>query len=157
MRRFGGQVSLTVAVRRAPAVCRSLHSGPPTAPPTVAASASWPVASPSPSPPELPTSEDYRALLLDLLLYRKETLEPLLIALRRERAELDVKMAQLEAHVRELRGIREELRRFAETKADEERKKLHDAVMKTAKPPQPGLENQEPSRKQGLDSDEIVL
>lgn len=95
--------------------------------------------------------------MLDLLLYRKETLEPLLIALRRERAELDVKMAQLETHVRELRGIREELRRFAETKADEERKKLHDAVMKAAKPPQPGLENQEPSQKQGSDSDEIVL
>ncbi|CAJ1016116.1 hypothetical protein, conserved [Leishmania lindenbergi] len=79
--------------------------------------------------PVAPTSEDYRALLLDLLLYRRETLAPVVEALRRERDEVERKMQQLDTHVRELSFIRDELRQLSEVMLNGERTRLHDVVM----------------------------
>jgi chromosome segregation ATPase len=106
-----------------------------------------------------PTAEEYRALLLDLLLYRRETLEPVLAALRREREELETKMAQLETLVRELRHIREELRAFSEKKADEETQKLHTAITTAVAPPPRADEDgvSPPPMTRSSEADEIVL
>ncbi|KAG5511612.1 hypothetical protein JKF63_07208 [Porcisia hertigi] len=76
-----------------------------------------------------PTSEDYRALLLDLLLYRRETLAPVVEALSREREEVEQKMQQLDTHVRELSSIRDELRKLSEAMLEAEQRRLHDIVM----------------------------
>ncbi|KPI84651.1 hypothetical protein ABL78_6292 [Leptomonas seymouri] len=115
------------ATASAPALHRLLHKSISTAP----THAEQPVADSSSSaePPTPPTTEDYRALLLDLLLYRQETVGPLLTALKREREELEVKMAQLETHIRSLRQIRDELRVISEVKIDRENRQLHEAIM----------------------------
>ncbi|CAM39136.1 hypothetical protein LBRM_25_1370 [Leishmania braziliensis MHOM/BR/75/M2904] len=68
--------------------------------------------------PVAPTSEDYRALLLDLLLYRRETLAPVIKALHRERNEVEKKMQQLDTPVRELHFIPDELRQLSEVMLD---------------------------------------
>ncbi|GET85612.1 hypothetical protein, conserved [Leishmania tarentolae] len=88
----------------------------------------------STSAPVAPTSEDYRALLLDLLLYRHETLAPVVEALRLERDEVEKKMQQLNTHVRELSSIRDELRELAETMLDVERTSLHNFVVEPSSP-----------------------
>ncbi|KAG5487446.1 hypothetical protein LSCM1_07399 [Leishmania martiniquensis] len=80
-----------------------------------------------------PTSEDYRALLLDLLLYRRETLSPVVEALRRERDEVEKKMQQLDTHVRELASIRDELRQVAEEMRGAEHSRLHNLVTERSK------------------------
>lgn len=84
-----------------------------------------------------PSAEDYRALLLDLLLYRRETLEPVLEALRTERAEVERQMRLLDAQVRELGSIRDELRELAEAALEEEQAQLHRLLHSpdTATPP----------------------
>ncbi|KAK7198323.1 hypothetical protein NESM_000790200 [Novymonas esmeraldas] len=75
-----------------------------------------------------PTAEDYRALLLDLLLYRRETVTPVVEALRRERELLETDMRHLDAHVRELSRIRDELRQLSEAALDAERRRLHRTI-----------------------------
>lgn len=119
--------------------------------------ASTAASSSSSSSAVLPTSEDYRALLLDLLLYRRETLEPVLVALRKEREELEVKLAELEAHVRELREIRDNLRRFAEQQADEEARKLHRVIGTSAASARESKDGDVTPHGATTDDDEIVL
>ncbi|KAG5507829.1 hypothetical protein JIQ42_07119 [Leishmania sp. Namibia] len=91
-------------------------------------------ASTTPTPAAVaPTSEDYRALLLDLLLYRRETLAPVVEALRRERDEVEKKMQHLDTHVRELSSIRDELRQLAEEMRSAEHARLHSLVVERSK------------------------
>lgn len=141
------------AVRVGPVVTPLAHKSTSFTPTTT------PPAAPS-SSPSPPTSEDYRALLLDLLLYRRETLSPLLTALQQERAELEAKMTLLEAHVKELREIRDELRCLAEGKLDEEHRKLHAAVFAApanAKGANTRSAATPPGHAESPDDDEIVL
>lgn len=63
-----------------------------------------------PDVPLRPSALDYRALLLELLLYRKETLEPVLAALRAEREALHQQQNELNSKIKELAGIRDEIR-----------------------------------------------
>ncbi|KPA73171.1 putative mitochondrial hypothetical protein [Leptomonas pyrrhocoris] len=161
MRRFGAFGSLSAsrcgaaAAASGPALRSHLHQGPSTAPSSTAepavASSSSPATSPTP-----PLTEDYRALLLDLLLYRQETVGPLLTALRREREELEAKMTQLEAHIRELRQVRDELRLLSEKEIGRENRQLHGAIMKAVAPPRAGDEAPLSSSRQAS-PDEIVL
>eukprot|EP00796_Vickermania_ingenoplastis_P010664 gene10664-7409_t len=62
----------------------------------------------------IPTEEDYRALVLDLMLYRKETVQPVLDALRQERIALDRQIKDFDAKVRELSNVRDEIRHMLE-------------------------------------------
>lgn len=108
--------------------------------------------------PAPPTSEDYRALLLDLLLYRQETVAPVLKALQREREELEAQLTQLEAHVRELRQIRDELRLLAEQKVEEEHRTLYASVVDAASLPGRTSAKRRPEPEaQGTATDEVVL
>lgn len=74
------------------------------------ATASSPLQPPAPSALLAPTEEDYRALLLDLLLYRQDTLRPVLRALQQERERLASQAAELDAKVSGLVAVREEIR-----------------------------------------------
>lgn len=56
------------------------------------------------------TEEDYRALIRDLLLYRVETLEPILRALQSERQTLDTNLKKLDRMVESFARIRESIR-----------------------------------------------
>lgn len=57
----------------------------------------------------VPKAEDYRALILDLLLYRHETLVPVLAALRKERVELEQQLSCLDQKLKNFMCAREEL------------------------------------------------
>lgn len=63
----------------------------------------------------LPTEEDYRALLLNLLLLRKETLNPILEVIQEERRALTAKIITLDAKVKELELVRQDIRKLLET------------------------------------------
>lgn len=64
--------------------------------------------------PFTPTEDDYKALLYDLLLYRRESLQPILLALRKERELLEIKMLNFSKKVEEFSRIREEMRLLLE-------------------------------------------
>ncbi|CAJ1985851.1 hypothetical protein conserved [Leishmania donovani] len=121
--------------RRVTTVSRAVGYNRSHCPPLTETDASKTTSAASTTAPAAPTSEDYRALLLDLLLYRRETLTPVVEALRLERDEVEKKMQQLDTHVRELSSIRDELRQLAEAVLDAERTRLHDVVMKPSNPP----------------------
>ncbi|KAG5487783.1 hypothetical protein LSCM4_07461 [Leishmania orientalis] len=104
-----------------------------------------------------PTSEDYRALLLDLLLYRRETLAPVVEALRRERDEVEKKMQHLDTHVRELSSIRDELRQLAEEMRSAEQARLHSLVMERSKSSAAENAKAAEAAAESRDDEEIVL
>lgn len=60
------------------------------------------------------TAQDYRALILDLLLYRRESLEPVVRALQKERLLLEAQMQRLNTQVGQLVSLREEIRHMVE-------------------------------------------
>ncbi|CBZ23242.1 conserved hypothetical protein [Leishmania mexicana MHOM/GT/2001/U1103] len=121
--------------RRVTTVSRAAGYNPSHRPPLTETDANKTTSGASTTAPVAPTSEDYRALLLDLLLYRRETLTPVVEALRLERDEVEKRMEQLDTHVRELTSIRDELRQLAETMLDAERTRLHNFVMDPTNPP----------------------
>ncbi|CCW63776.1 unnamed protein product [Phytomonas sp. EM1] len=57
-----------------------------------------------------PHQEGHRALLLDLTLYRQETLLPILHALKKERCLLEKRMVEFEHKVKELWEVREKIK-----------------------------------------------
>lgn len=66
-----------------------------------------------------PSEEDYRALILDLLLYRKESLEPLLHGIQKERKVISEKLEQLSNATMQLESVREDIRLLLETSQEE--------------------------------------
>lgn len=61
-----------------------------------------------------PSEEDYRALLQDLLLYRQESLAPIVAAFRGERELLEKRLSQLDAKTQELHAVRRDLAQMLE-------------------------------------------
>ncbi|KAG8348236.1 hypothetical protein TRVL_00938 [Trypanosoma vivax] len=57
-----------------------------------------------------PTTQDYEALVVDLLLYRRESIESVLNALRKERALLNESIRKMEDRIADMHSMREEVR-----------------------------------------------
>lgn len=70
----------------------------------------------------VPNEEDYRALLLNLLLFRKETLNPILEVIQEERRALTVQITTLDTKVKELELVRQDIRKLLETHTVQDRK-----------------------------------
>lgn len=136
---------------------RAVGYNPSHCPPLTETDANKTTSATSTAAPVAPTSEDYRALLLDLLLYRRETLTPVMEALRLERDEVETKMQQLDTHVRELSSIRNELRQLAEAMLDAERTRLRDFVMEPSNPPAAESTTAAQAAAQSEEVEEIVL
>lgn len=78
-----------------------------------------------------PPPEAYRALLHDLLLYRRETLVPVVAALQKERKLLDKRLEELDEKVEQLSQIREEIRSLVTQHKLEEQVELQKVLNKT--------------------------
>lgn len=99
------------------------------APPKLKLNKTAPLGSSFPLPPGFePTKEDYRALLLDLLLYRSDTLQPICEALKAERIQLESLKANLDSQVNRLAEIRDEIRTMLEMARAEDAAELKEAL-----------------------------
>lgn len=67
-----------------------------------------------------PSEEDYRALLLDLILYRKDSLMPVVHALQQEREVLQAQVREAHKKVHELAEIRDEIRSLLQSQKEEQ-------------------------------------
>lgn len=75
-----------------------------------------------------PTAADYRALIVDLLLYRQETLLPVVEALAREREAMEVKLEEMQIAVTRLERVRDEIRSLLVNYRMEDKKKHQDLL-----------------------------
>ncbi|ORC85469.1 subtilisin-like serine peptidase [Trypanosoma theileri] len=75
-----------------------------------------------------PTERDYEALVADLLLYRCESLEPVLDALRKERALFDESIRRMEERIADMYLLREEIREMLKEGAAEQHRTLTNAL-----------------------------
>ncbi|RNF15529.1 subtilisin-like serine peptidase [Trypanosoma conorhini] len=80
------------------------------------------------SPLWSPTEAEYEALVANLLLYRRESLEPVLSALQKERALFEESVKQMETRVAELYAVREEIRKMLQDGAAAQRRALAEAL-----------------------------
>ncbi|SCU64950.1 uncharacterized protein TEOVI_000765300 [Trypanosoma equiperdum] len=75
-----------------------------------------------------PTTQDYEALIVDMLLYRQETVEAVVDALRKERLLLDESIKRMEEHIADVYLVREEIREMLQESAAVQKQMLSDAL-----------------------------
>ncbi|KAH9601296.1 hypothetical protein LSM04_003060 [Trypanosoma melophagium] len=75
-----------------------------------------------------PAERDYEALVAELLLYRRESLEPVLDALRKERALFDESVRKMEERIADMYLLREEIREMLQEGAAAQHQTLTNAL-----------------------------
>ncbi|KEG13426.1 subtilisin-like serine peptidase [Trypanosoma grayi] len=75
-----------------------------------------------------PTGQDYEALVVYLLLYRRESLEPVVSTLRKERSLLDESVKRMEERIADLYLVREEIREMLQESAAVQRRTLSEVI-----------------------------
>ncbi|RNF06920.1 putative kinesin [Trypanosoma rangeli] len=75
-----------------------------------------------------PTETEFEAFVANLMLYRRESLEPVLSALKKERALFEESVKQMETHVAELYAVRQEIRELLQEGAAVQRRALAEAL-----------------------------
>ncbi|CCW66639.1 unnamed protein product, partial [Phytomonas sp. Hart1] len=73
---------------------------------------------------QVPYKEDHHALLLDFILYRRETLLPVLRGFKKERCLLEKRLVDLDRKVKELCEVRESIRTMILEHEDIQQKNL---------------------------------
>ncbi|RNC54721.1 subtilisin-like serine peptidase [Trypanosoma cruzi] len=79
-----------------------------------------------------PSESDYEALVKNLLLFRRESIEPVLSALKKERALFDESVKKMETRVAEMYAVREEIREMLRDGAAAQRRTLSEALRAAA-------------------------
>ncbi|EKF30029.1 kinesin, putative [Trypanosoma cruzi marinkellei] len=104
-----------------------------------------------------PNESDYEALVENLLLYRRESIEPVLNALKKERALFDESVKKLETRVAEMYAVREEIREMLQNGAAAQRQALSEALRAAADSDGLAKEENETSADTSEEDEEISI